>query len=336
MSVNQLNYLYDSGSYTEQLAYSPPDPFETLSSPNKGLRFPNSNYIRIQPRKSTFSVNTLGTSTHIYTSPLVDDAISLADYFADWGCAYEIQEGPVYTITVSVPWDTITTEDFYISNYAAEQWELSPASNTKPLLTNGLLYSSFTQGAYNVLPDVLKIAVQNAYDNKTGLALPTNSAYSSSLAAWMPYAQESLNYMRAGIEGVPTYTQILKRTAVIDARNSNNAFQTAADLSRNSINTQGSINYILSTNGLSSQYSIPDSVKSFLLPSYSKRISLAAVDPVTYYVYAGWLVKPPTIQFIGRNKLQLTQEFVWDEWSQDLYYISDNITAFPEIFPPAH
>jgi len=337
MSVNQTtNYVAGTNGLVENISYIQPDPFRNLLSPNFGYQFPTSPYIKLSPRKVSYTANTLGTTTHIYTSPYYDDIVALARYFGDWSCAYEIAEGPTQTITVNAPWDTIAYEDFNVSLYASEQWELSPTMESRPLLMNGLLenpYNSYSE--YSVLPDIYAAGVQKAIDNKVSLAttlINASSASAADYADWLPLMQQSLKYMRGGIESVPAYTQTLKRTAVIDKNNSNGAFNTAADAAARNLNKQGTINFIYSTWGLINNYSIPrNTVANFLLPSYTKKITITGIDPIDYYANAGWLVKPASFQFIGRNKIQMTQEFLWNEWAQGMYYIYSSPDDFPAI-----
>lgn len=326
--MNQIQIYSDNNTWQEPTAYKQADPFAGLPSPNKGLIFPTSNNIHLQQRKVSYQMSTLGQTTHVYTSPSYGDIQSLANYFADWSCNYEIQEGPIHTFTVTCPWDTMTGADFYVSLYASEQWELVPTMDVKPLLVNGLLRYPFSSptstGNYTILPDTVKIAVQRALDNKTSINLS-----GSSFSSFADVANQTLAYLRGGIEGVPTYTQTLKRTAVVDKNNRNNAFNLAADQTRITLNNQGTVNYIMSTQDLIKNYFIPnDTVGKLMNRSYSKNITISSVDPYTYTVYAGWLIKPPTFQFITRNKVQITQEFVWNEWAQGLYYIYSNSGDF--------
>jgi hypothetical protein len=327
---NQISYkqngiqLYQNPS--DGVDYAQPDPFRSLSSPNLNYTFPTSVYIKLQPRKVNFQPSTLGNTTHIYTSPIYNDIIALANYFADWSCAYEIQEGPNHQITVQIPWDTIANEDFFISDFASEQWELVPNQDQKSLLYAGLINNPFlppsSTGNFVVLPDYLKAGVQRAYENKYAF-FSTSSAISGSLVNFYPYAQQTLNYMRFGVEGVPSYTQTLKRTAVIDERNTNRAFQTAIDNEIATLNSNGTVNLMMSTPQLKLHYNIPnDTVGQFMYPSYAKQISLTAYDSMQRFVFAGWVIKPISMQFITRNKIQLNQEFIWNEWLQGLYYIN--------------
>ena len=318
--------------------YLSADPFVTLLSPYKSLSFPTSGAITLAPRLVSYAANTLATTTHIYSTPVYADITGLADYFADWGCSYTIAEGPTHTITVQCPWDTITSEDFVVSEYASDQWELVPQQGFKNLLYSGILANPFvapnvSDGNLQVLPLTLQSTVQIAnksgygYLNITGSLTPEQQ---TQYASFVPAANKTLIYMKLGIEGTPQFTQILKRTAVIPITNPQNAFLTAADLEHYGLNANGTINFIYSTPDLLNTYPIPaDTVGKFMLPSFSQQMGVVNLDPIHYATYAGWLVKPPSLQFIGRNKMQITQEFVWDLWAEGLFYIKSPITDFP-------
>lgn len=341
-NANDITYQYsgDTQPYTEDTAYVQADPFVTLVSPYKGLPFPGSNgRISLASRNVTFTPNTLGNTVHVYTSPDISDIQALSAYFSDWGASWSVQEGPLFTITVSAPWDTISESDWYISLFASEQWELIPNQGNKSILHSGMLQSAYSppwEGyTYSVLPDVLKVAVKRAKDNNTEINISGSNlspTYMGLLAPWMPYAQKTLAYMRMGVESIPSYSQTLKRTAVIDKNNKNNAFQTEADSARYSLSEQGSINYLLSTKDLIEGFNVPaETVGKFLLPSYRKRLSVTNVQTTEVFAAAGWLIKPPSFQFIGKNKIQLTQEFIWDEWLENLYYIYSDPEDFPLV-----
>lgn len=333
---NSFTENKNSPNYLGQLVNAN-DPFPSLPSPNEGITFPGSTQIVLSSREVSYSATTLGSTNHTYSSPNYLDIQGLARYFADWGAAYNIKEGPTHTITVSIPWDTITEEDFFVSIYASEQFELVPNSGVKNLLYSGINIDSFVSPTISdnhvILPVAVQGAIQSALtNNQPGFLIPTSSA-SSSYASYSAVANQTFQYLRAGIEGVPSYTQTLKRTAVIDERNKAGAFQTAIDDYTRTMQTSGSYNFVMSTPDMLKNYAIPaDTVAQFMLPSYSKTYGIIGLDPYSYNVYAGWLIKPAILQFIGRNKVQITQEFVWDEWAQGLYFIRSSRSDFPLIY----
>ena len=334
MSNQTTYYSTNNISLVEPNSYLQPDPFASLPSPNLGLPFPNSRYIKLSARKVSYQISTLGQTTQVYTSTLYQDMTDLANYFADWSCNYEIQEGPIHTMTVTAPWDTMTSADFNVSLYASEQWELVPTMDIQPIYARGILSNPFqppTGGNYTILPVPVQLAVQSSVENKTIINITSGS--------YVPFnavANQVQQYIRMGVEGIPSYTQTLKRTAVIDRNNNNNAFQSAADAEVSTLNRQGTVNFILSTRDLIQKYSVPhNTVAKFMYPSYSKQ-SNPNIDVFPWLSYAGWLVKPPTFQFISRNKVQLTQEFAWNEYLTGLYYINSPIEDFPLTLVPTN
>lgn len=343
-NVNGLSYIAKNGvSYTEGTPTNQVDQFRSLGSPYMGYMFPSSTAILLQSRQVSYAPNTLGSTTHIYTSPIYQDIIDLARYFADWSCGYTIQEGSVHTITVTCPWDTVTSQDWNTSLYASEQWELLPNQGSKELKHAGLIWNPFNNvgsaaSAWTMLPSYMKTAVDIARKNDTALNLNPSqltSAQITSCSAYIDTANCILQYYKMGVEGVPSYTQTLKRTAVIDKRNKNQAFNLAADATQDTNSNLGAINYVISTQTMRDWYSLPpDGIGKFLLPSYSKQLNITSIDPFSVYTFAGWLVKPASFQFIGQNKVQLTQEFVWDEWLGGLYYMGSPRSHFTQVYTP--
>jgi hypothetical protein len=325
----QTNQNYTDGDFIQQ------DPFRSLVSPNRGFGFPSSPYIKLAARTTEFSPTTLGNSKHVYSSIYYEDVIGLANYFADWSCHYKINEGSLLSIEVDIPWDTIASTDFTVSEFVSEQWEIIPSEDVKALAVNGILANPFitpsVNGNYVVLPDVLKIAVQNAYDNKYAFTIPASGSVATPLAPFLPYCQQILNYMRGGIEGVPSVTQTLKRTAIVDVRNTNRAFQKVVDFERHSLNAEGTVNFIVSTNDLVNGYSVQSSTAALLYPSYCKQITVTGLEASKYYAHAGWRVHPPTSKFITPNKVQFEQHFQWNEYLAGLYYIQSSPSQFPLI-----
>jgi len=137
--------------------------------------------------------------------------------------------------------------------------------------------------------------------------------------------------MRGGVEGVPSSTQTLKRTAIVDVRNTNRAFQKVVDFEQQSLNAEGTVNFMLSTEDLINGYSVLASVAALLYPSYSKQITVTGLEVSQYYAFAGWLVYPPTAKFITPNKVQFEQHFTWNEYLAGLYYIKSSPGAFPVV-----
>ncbi len=339
-TIPTIHYQQGGGnSFTDtsgSATYSAPNPFLDIITPS-GLTFPLNPQIIANPRSVSFTANTLGQTATSFTTPNYQDLDDLADYFSDLGMSYTIQEGAVHTFIVTVPFDTITDEDFFETLYDSTTWELVPNVGQKSLLYAGVLTNPFQlPGTDNMV--ILPVAIQGAMANALANNLPSftvptdNPAIASAYASCSAAANTIFQYLRAGIEGVPSYTQTLKRTAVVDVNNRVGAFQLTIDQQTAFAQTSGSTSYLMATADLVAQYQITPTVAAFMLPSYSKIYGIVGIDPFTYSVYASWLVKPVSVAFIGQNKVQLTQEFVWDEWAGGLYTILSNSSKFPIIY----
>ena len=323
----------------EQVVY--PDPFIGFNSPFENIPYPQSDTLQFLGAEVDYSPTNLGTSKLIYKSPELTDIRNMVRYAADWQASYHIAPPPqeLYTLEVTYPWDVLTQEDVFASEFTTEQWFLQPQENTKPLLQAGLLINPFelpNQNNLVILPDIMKIAVQNCFNNNVLSIVPPSSSIST-YGPFVPYAQQQLNYLRGGVQGIPSWTQTLQRVAIIDIANVNDAFNNpmddlSAQLVADGMTTPG---FLLSTQAMLQNYTITPAVAKKLLPSYSIQVNVSGIDPVTYTGYAAWRWTPPSIKPISFNKLSLSQNFFWDVYLSGLYFINSNINDFPLVYTPA-
>lgn len=330
---NQVTYHGPGGPITQNPGdanYIQQDPFINVASPIKQIPFPMTDTIKLSGRDVDFSVTTLGNTIHPYSSILYSDIQNLSLYFADWGFKYHVKEGPLHTITVTVPFDTISQTDFTETLFTAEQWEIVPKQTTRAI-TSAPLYD--INGTPYYLPQVYKVAIELAYQNKTAtITLPPATITNAQTAGYVAQANLILQLRRAGIQGTYSFTQTLKRTACVDFNNINGAFETLADIQyRNSIVQNGSPNPIFATSDIIQKYAIPPSTQVQMLPSYIKQITVGSVDQIQLFAFAGWVVKAPVVQSITKNKLVYQQELEWDEWLQYQNYI---VNADSNIWGP--
>jgi hypothetical protein len=335
MSINSTTYFGNLGSPVNinktDAGYVIPDPFFGYSSPYKGLPYPGTTSMTLTNRKVTFAANTLGQTVKTYTTPYINDVQALCAYYADFGCSYEIQTGPIYTVIITVPFDEITQQDYYINQALTETWELTPVLHQKPLAATMQYVDSGLQitDPSNAVsfPDPVKAAIVYAFDNKQAV-ITQNPSSSVSIANYIPLAQTTLALMRAGYTSTPAWGQSLKRTAIVDINNSNNSFKTPGDVSFTAYMLNGNRTVIYSAKQMQFYYTIPPTITNLMLPSYKKPLSVTStyggvqVDTgMPMLLYAGWMVQPPTFQFITKTKVQLTQLFTWDEWLFHYYYM---------------
>jgi len=341
MSINSTAYFGNLGSPVNinktDSGYVIPDPFVGYSSPYKGLPYPVTTSMTLTNRRVVFAANTLGQTIKTYTTPYINDVQLLCAYYADFGCSYEIQTGPIYTVVVTVPFDEITQQDYYINQALTETWELTPVLHQKPLPA-AMQYKDSSQqltatGNSMAFPDPVRNAIYYAYSNNQSV-VSNNPSASVSIAGWIPFAQNTLALMRAGFNSVPAWGQSLKRTAIVDINNSNNSFKTPGDVSFTAYMLNGNRSVIYSGKQMQFYYTIPPAVANLMFPSYCKVLSVTStyggVQVDTGFPilgYAGWMVQPPTFQFITKTKVQLTQLFTWDEWTDHFYYIPGQTDA---------
>lgn len=272
-------------------------------------------------RKSTFTTNTLGTTTKVYRNSDYGDIVILAQFYASYGATVDIEEGPTYTLTVTLPYDEIANLDSDPTIYAL--WEIVPNSIERSIFDIGI-YSPDSIGGVianerRIINNEIKAAVEYASRNPaTTVNLIRNSAYASQ----QYLAQNYLALTRLKAENVLSFTQTLKRSLII-----HNQSQLVAD----PIDTTGAP-VVVAKDDLARLYSIPEYVKSRMLSSYGKWKSVKNQDSVELLALAGYLVKPPTQQYVTPNKIQITQEFVWDEWL-DSHYRPYNNDATPFVVP---
>jgi hypothetical protein len=317
------------------------DPFTNYTSPFKHIAYPGSPTLTFCGAEVNFDPMTLGVSKLTYETPELNDVKNLAAYYADWQCSYHVAAPPqaLFRIEITVAWDVLTGEDFSVSEYASEIWTLQPQENQKSILQSGLLIDPFSPpGANNlvILPDIMKIGVLQALQNNVLTITPPASDVAN-YAGFIPYAQQTLFYMRNQITSVPSFTQVLQRQATIDINNLNGAFNTAIDnlageLIADGLSTPG---FILSTQGILSNYAVTPAIVPKMLPSYSTQRSVSNIDTLEITSYAGWRWSPPTIKPLNFRKMSLSQTFYWDEWVEGLLYIHSPSNDFPLKFSPA-
>lgn len=294
------------------------DPAELLPG------FPNTDAI-LQSRKSSFSPSSLGSTVKVYSSTTKASIIALGTFYAGWGATYEIEEGPIYKITVTLPYDEFTNVDQYPLNWAF--WEIIPNQIDRSIFDVGIYSPSVSGGQISSTRQKInleqKAAVDYAAKNPTltvNLSVKNDPDWTSK----QYIAQNFLALSRLKADSMMAFTQTLKRSVILNAKSS----QIVDPIQ----NTNAYGNFVVAKNDLISLFNIPIGISPYMRDSYSRLRTIQGQDGVTLVGLAGYLVKPPTLQLISPNKIQLTQEFVWDEWLDSLYYpYNGNYSAFPQV-----
>lgn len=313
-----ITHVTDNSEYIGRS--NPTDPFNGYSD------FPNTNTV-LSPRKSSFSPTTLGTTVKTYTGNQSDiTALARWSSLAQYQFSYSIEELPnqLFAITITIPYDEITYED----NNAPEdnQWELVPNSTSRNIFDAGIYYiqanGQFSSKRYTVPPPV-QAAIVTAVKNNIPLVLD-ESTCGTNFAQMVQFSNIATQFyylLKSQVNTVQAYTVTMRRTAVFSV-NDPNAFDDLPDFGESS--NLANVNPIISTNDFIINYEIPSNITPFMPVSYQKLKTTTEIingyaDPVTLNAYGGWLIARPQRTFIGPTKIQITQNFIFDEYLGNCY-----------------
>lgn len=266
----------------------------------------------LSSRKSNFTPSTLGQTIKVYTSGQKNSVRLLADFYASLGATYEIEEGPIYKLTVTLPYDELTDVDTVPLNWAI--WEIVPNQTTKSIYQTGI-FSPTTKGGTlssdrKILTNTQKIAVEKSIENLT--YSPNLTATGDPTDAANQYiAQNYLALRRLGVDGMMAFTQTVKRTVIVNKK------------STQIIDPSG-VSYLYGNTvicgaDLINLYSIPSTISPYIIGGYGRSVTNTNSDGVTLAALGGYIIKPPTYQLISPNKISQVTEFVFDEWLDSLY-----------------
>lgn len=313
--------LADTGA----IIHGGPAPANKIDDPARNLAgFPALQGAILQSRKTNFSVNNLGTTTKIYTSGYKSDINELAYFYATLGSTYEIEEGPVFKITVVLPYDEFTLIDSDPFYWAL--WEVVPHQIERSMYDVGIYSPTQAGGQISSTRQTVNLTQKAAIDYAAKNPTLTVNLGVSNDTAWKDKTYLGQNFLaleRLKINSMMAFTQTLKRTVIFYSRND----KEYNDPILTNNNTYGQT--VVSRLDLMSLYNIPNSIRNYMYPSYARSRTVAGQDAVIIAGLAGYLVKPPTYQLITPHKIAMTQEFVWDEWIDSLYHpYNGNYSAF--------
>lgn len=281
------------------------DPAENLPG------FPLDSFAVLQSRKVNFTLTNLGTTTKIYTGGVKAGIVALAQFYANLGATIDIEEGPVYRITVTLPYDEFADLDRDPTKYAL--WEVIPNGIERDIFEVGIFSPTVQNGPISTqrlfVNNTIKGAIQQSYKNPM---MTVNLIQNPAWASAQYLAENYLALKRLGADSVQGFTQTLKRTLIINTL-TNQAYDPISE------GFPSRVNPLICKDDLISLYSVPTNIQVHMLPSYGRPRTVTGQDGVTLIGLAGYLVKKPTYQQVTPNKIQLTQEFVWDEWLDSLY-----------------
>lgn len=211
-----------------------------------------------------------------------------------------ITSGPKWTLDATVDYDLATHPDGDTEE-PTPTWELIP----KPI--EQTIYQSNRR--ISDLDTQIKAAIDAKLKKPNDPSVPIIPAgFNSQENIEKAYRVYVLRQM--GVEGRLTNSLSLKRSIVVSA---NYDVSWAIDN-----------NYkVLPTSKVIGDYDVP-SVFANLLPAGGRADLSPIIDgffTIDLYFYDGWLEMPPTYQLTGGNRIQVSQEWIYNRWS-----ISPNTT----------
>jgi len=255
--------LADTGA----VIHGGPAPYNLIDDPARNLSgFPALQGAIIQSRKSNFGVNTLGTTTKIYTSGFKSDVQALAYFYANLGATYEIEEGPVYKITVVLPYDEFTTIDSVPWQWAI--WEVVPHQIERSMYDVGIYSPTVANGQISSTRQKVNLSQKAAIDYAAKNPTLTVNLAVSNDTAWKDKQYVCQNYLaleRLKINSMMSFTQTLKRTIIFYSRND---VPYVDPIAGNDNQSYGSI--VVSKNELINLYAIPNNIQNYMFNSYSR------------------------------------------------------------------
>lgn len=293
------------------------DPAERLPG------WPGTNAV-LQSRKMNFTLTNLGTTTKVYTGAIKADIVALANFYAYYGATIDIEEGPVYKLTVNLPYDEFAGLDDDPTKFAL--WEVVPNMAERDIFEVGIYSPTVQGGQISVKRITLNNTIKGAIDQAARNPMMTVNLTPGGpeWGKWTYVAQNYLALRRLKANGVMSFTQTVRRSLMLQVTN-NKFYDPISEAAGNA-----KVSPLVCTNDLIRLYSIPLNIQNHLLPSYAIKKTVTGEDGVDLFALAGYLVKKPTYQQVTPNKIQMTQEFVWDEWLDSLYRPYDgDYTKFP-------
>lgn len=249
-----------------------------------------------QPMVCSWKIGTGGNTKRTFTGTATD-INNQALYLQQFGYETEITTGPKWTLVATINIDLATNPESTTEPEPTPTWELVPHALEQNLYEGELGYQLPTE-----VKNTIESKVKNPNDN-TKFIVPLEYARNATMVdrACRIYAMKQM-----GIDSSRIYTIALKRSIIVS---SNYNLNWSID------NT----NYVLSTNRVVSTYGVPNVLRS-LLPDSSiadQNIPMTSIVANKYIIipfYYGWLEQHPSYQFVGSNRIQISQEWIFNKW----------------------
>lgn len=260
-----------------------------------------------QPQVATWKIGTGGNTRRTFIgSPT--EIVAQALFLQNLGYETEITTGPKYTLTATINVDLVTNPNTSTEPEPTPTWELIPHPMEQSIYECGRPFVA-------ALPSTVKASIETKLknpQNKSLFVVPIE--YSSAQLiddAFRIYTMKSL-----GLDSRRIYTVSLKRSIIVSSRYTCNW-------------SLDNVNAVLTTNKLINDYNVPMVMRGLLPPAYSAPEVIPIEDKtvanrnVVIPFFYGWLEQHPSYQFVSSNKIQISQEWVFNKWvvgSETGYY----------------
>ena len=221
-------------------------------------------------------------------TPTAINALYISYCLYGWTC--ELTTGDaMWTLNATIARDYIQYPNS--EPIPVDVWELTPQSKTQSIL------ECSDRPTIALLSTKAKEVIESQMKDPASTQLLNYSGSSDYVAAKIVY-----NLMRVGVDARQTSYPVLRRK-IVCSNTYNSNWNTANN------------GKILKTSTLVSTYAIPNSITQ-LLPTYSGTL----IDSNNVSVCGGWFQAPPNVNTIAANKVEISQEWIYDNaWSSILY-----------------
>lgn len=276
---------------------------------------------------TTWNIKSGGQSKVIYKGT-EDQVRGIASNAQQDGFEYTITGGHVWTIEITFPLDVIVN-DWENEPYPVTAWEISNTSVEQNILE---LKDRYLIANLNA---TTKKSIESNLKNADSSRPPTGAATQTAFVN----AQITQNLKFAGVEGRLQFVPTLKRTIIVSNRfnpgwtsNSNLCVMSTQDLVSRYGTAAANFGNPLSALPDFLAEVMPISLPLFA-PDGSGAINQIGFTPSAYIgpdgivTFVGWLEYPPEYQTISLNKIQVSQQWVFNRWSAGDWGLYTAITA---------
>jgi hypothetical protein len=254
-----------------------------------------------QPFVATWKNGQGGQTTRTFTGPR-DLIISKKNELLAYGYETEVTEGAVYKLIATINIDLMDNKGDTVEPEPLPNWELEPHTMEQSIYE---CQRPFVTGLSTEIKASIEAKLKNP-QNKSMFVVPMNVTS----AATIDKALRIYVYKQCGIDGKQINPLSLKRSILVSSQ-----YQLKWSIAN--------VGNVLSTNRIISDY-VPSIGITSIMPPSSYFEETINIDNETaggvYYphvvvpYYFGWLEQHPRYSTVGNNRIQISQEWVYNKW----------------------